>query len=63
VFAVGLGRDVLERDIQVGRIDPPATVLKGATLVVDVLVGQSGFAGDTVPLIVEDEGRSSGRRM
>lgn len=57
VFAVGLGQTALERDVQIGRVDPPLHVLKGATLVVDVLVGQSGYAGATVPVVVEDEGR------
>ncbi|MCK7469581.1 MAG: hypothetical protein MZU95_01325 [Desulfomicrobium escambiense] len=33
-------------------------MLKGTTLVVDVVVGQSGFAGRTVPLVVEDEGQA-----
>ena len=57
VFAIGLGRDSLGRDVQLGRVDPPLTVLKGTTLVVDVVVGQSGFAGRTVPIVVEDEGQ------
>ncbi len=58
VFAVGLGRERLAHDVQLGRVDPPMTVLKGATLVVEVLVSQAGYAGRTVPLIVEDEGRN-----
>ena len=41
VFAVGLGRESLDRDVQIGRVDPPVTVLKGATLVVEVVVSQS----------------------
>lgn len=57
VFAIGVGAESLDRDIQIGRVDPPTSVLAGATLVVDVLVGQTGYAGRTVPLIVEDEGR------
>ena len=57
VFAVGLGRESLARDVQIGRVDPPASVLKGTTLVVDVVVSQSGYAGRTVPLVVEDEGQ------
>ena len=32
-------------------------MLKGTTLVVDVVIGQSGYAGRTVPLVVEDEGQ------
>jgi len=57
VFAVGLGREALDKDVQIGRVDPPATVLKGATLVTEVVVSQSGYAGRTVPLSVEDEGQ------
>ncbi len=57
VFAVGLGRETLDRDVQLGRVDPPPTVLKGATLVADVVVTQSGYAGRTAPLVVEDEGQ------
>ena len=57
VFAVGLGRESFARDVQLGRVDPPARALTGATLVVDVVVGQVGFDGRKVPLVVEDEGR------
>jgi uncharacterized membrane protein len=57
VFAIGLGRETLARDVQLGRVDPPLVVLKGTTLVVDVVIGQSGFAGRTVPVVVEDEGQ------
>jgi uncharacterized membrane protein len=60
VFAIGLGRDTLARDVQLGRVDPPLTVLKGTTLVVDIVIGQSGYAGRTVPIIVEDEGQTIG---
>ncbi len=57
VFAVGLGRESLARDVQLGRVDPPVSVLKGATLVVDVVISQAGYAGRVVPLVVEDEGQ------
>jgi uncharacterized membrane protein len=57
VFTVGVGRESFERDVQLGRVDPPSSVLKSTTLVVDVVVGQTGYAGRTVPLIVEDEGQ------
>ena len=60
VFTVGLGREAFARDVQLGRVDPPASVLKGTTLVVDVVVSQTGYAGRTVPLVVEDEGRMIG---
>jgi len=58
VFAVGVGKDRLARDVQVTRVELPRRALKGASLVVDVVVTASGYAGDKVPLVVEDEGRT-----
>ena len=57
VFTVGLGREEYSQDIQLSRVDTPRTVLKGAALVVDVVVTQNGYRGETVSLQVEDEGR------
>jgi uncharacterized membrane protein len=56
VFTVGVGRETLSKDIQVGRVVTPKTALKGTTLMVDVVVSQSGFDGQKVTLDVEDEG-------
>jgi uncharacterized membrane protein len=55
VYAVGLGEESLSPDIQIGRLSAPRTVLKGTSLLLDVVVSQQGFAGRTLPLIVEDE--------
>jgi len=57
VFTVGVGRETLERDIQIGRVTTPRTALKGTTLLVDVVIAQKGFDGQSVTLDVEDEGR------
>ena len=57
VFTVGLGREEYSRDIQLSRVETPRSVLKGAALVVDVVVAQTGYRGQTVSLQVEDEGR------
>jgi uncharacterized membrane protein len=57
VFAVGVGRDRLTRDVQISRVETPRSALKGASLVIDVVVTQTGYAGATVPLVVEDAGR------
>ncbi|MEO7190399.1 MAG: hypothetical protein ABI051_05035 [Vicinamibacterales bacterium] len=57
VFSVGVGKDNLSHDVQVTRVQTPRRVLKGAALVVDVVVAQTGYAGMKVPLVVEDEGR------
>jgi hypothetical protein len=56
VFTVGVGQETLSKDIQVGRIVTPKTTLKGTTLMVDVVLSQSGFDGQQVTLDVEDEG-------
>ena len=57
VFAVGVGKERLTRDVQVTRVETPRRALKGASLVLDVVVTQTGYAGTKVPLIVEDDGR------
>ena len=56
VFTVGVGHETLSKDIQVGRVVTPKTALKGTTLMVDVVLSQSGFDGQKVKLDVEDEG-------
>jgi uncharacterized membrane protein len=57
VFTIGLGPTGYARDIQVGRIDVPRTVLKGSSLVVEVVLEQQGFRGAVVPVQVESDGR------
>src|SRR5205823_5142268 len=56
VFTVGLGAERFARDIQVTRVETPRTSLKGTSLVVNVVITQTGYAGETVPLEVEDNG-------
>jgi uncharacterized membrane protein len=57
VYTVGLGREAIERDIAVSRVDLPRTALVGATLLADVLVTQRGYAGARLALVAEDGGR------
>ncbi len=57
VFTVGVGQERFTRDIQITRVETPRAVLKGTSLVVDVVVSQTGYGGQTVPLNVEDQGR------
>ena len=54
VFAVGVGKEALTRDVQITRVETPRQALKGASLVLDVVVTQVGYAGAKVPLVVED---------
>jgi uncharacterized membrane protein len=60
VFTVGLGRETLTKDVQIDRVSTPTAALKGTSLMVDALVTQTGYAGETVTLDVEDEGRIVG---
>src|SRR4051812_9143788 len=57
VFTVGVGQERFARDIQITRVEAPRAALKGTSLVVDVLLSQTGYSGQTVPLTVEDDGR------
>ncbi|HXG89713.1 MAG TPA: glutamine amidotransferase [Vicinamibacterales bacterium] len=60
VFTVGVGQETLARDIQIGRVSTPRIALKGTTLMIDVIINQTGFAGQDITLDVEDEGRIVG---
>ena len=57
VFPVGLGQERFSHDVQISRVETPRVVLKGSSLVVDVVISQTGYAGKVVPLNVEDGGR------
>jgi uncharacterized membrane protein len=60
VFTIGLGRETLTKDVQIDRVSTPPTALKGTSLMVDALITQTGYAGETVKLDVEDAGRIVG---
>jgi len=57
VFPVGVGEERFARDIQITRVETPRTTLKGTSLAVDVVISQTGYAGSSVALQVEDDGR------
>jgi uncharacterized membrane protein len=57
VHTVGLGVESFDRDIALTRVNTPRSVLKGTSLVVDLLVSQNGYRNQTVQLVVEDDGR------
>jgi uncharacterized membrane protein len=60
VFTVGVGQETLTRDIQIDRVSTPRSALKGTSLMIDVVVTQTGYAGESVMLDVEDDGRIVG---
>ncbi|HET9363344.1 MAG TPA: glutamine amidotransferase [Vicinamibacterales bacterium] len=60
VFTVGVGAERLSHDVQIDRVSTPRTVLKDASLLLDVVVRQTGYGGRSVTVDVEDEGRIVG---
>jgi hypothetical protein len=60
VFPVGVGQTSFDRDIELSRVSAPREALLGTSLVVDLVVTQTGFTGRTVTLLVEDDGRIVG---
>jgi uncharacterized membrane protein len=57
VFTVGIGREKFEKDVELARVSTPRSALKGSSLVVDLMVSQSGFTGETIQIFVEDNGQ------
>lgn len=63
VFTVGVGSAELPRDLQIDRVSTPRSVLKSASLLVDLVITQTGYAGRTVTVDVEDDGRIVGSQQ
>jgi uncharacterized membrane protein len=63
VFTVGLGRETLPRDIQIDRVSTPRSVLKGTSLLIDLVISQTGYAGSAITVDVEDEGHIVGSQQ
>ncbi len=57
VFAVGLGDEQVEADVEVVRADAPQQALAGSSLLVNVQIAAHGYAGRTVAVVAEDMGR------
>jgi hypothetical protein len=60
VFPVGVGSRSYDRDIELSRVTAPREALKGTSLVVDLLIAQTGFSGRKITVLVEDDGRIIG---
>ena len=61
IHAVGLGSERFAADIELAPVRPPAQLLEGARAAVDVRITHTGFAGRTVPVLVEADGAIVGR--
>ena len=63
VFTVGVGSVKPARDIQIDRVSTPKAVLKDAAMMLNIVVTHTGYAGKTVTVDVEDEGRIVGSQQ
>jgi hypothetical protein len=57
IFTVGLGVDRFDKDIEIRRVQASTSVLKGGTLMAELLIRQRGYGGTRVPIVIEDGGR------
>ena len=57
IYPIGVGRERFDRDVQVSRVEAPRRVLRGSSLMVEVTLEQTGYAGEVVDLEVMDDGR------
>jgi uncharacterized membrane protein len=62
VYTIGVGSERFPRDIELSRVEVPGTVLRDASILVEVVLTQRGYAGTKVPVVVEDSGRIIGTR-
>jgi uncharacterized membrane protein len=57
VFAVGLGQEHFDRDIEITRVEVPASVLQGSSVVASLAIKASGTGGEPLSLTIEDSSR------
>jgi hypothetical protein len=57
IFTVGLGADKFDKDIEIRRVEAAHSVLKGGAITADLMIRQRGYAGQRVPLVIEDDGQ------
>jgi uncharacterized membrane protein len=60
VFPIGVGRESFDHDIELSRVSAPREALQGTSLVVDLMISQTGYSGQKVTVLVEDGGRIVG---
>jgi len=56
VSTVGVGRERLDPDVEIERIDIPSVVLQNSTVMADIVVAHTGLGGTTVSVNLEEDG-------
>jgi uncharacterized membrane protein len=57
VYSIGIGQLRYQRDIEISQVKLPRRVLKGSRVIANVAITQRGYDGQTIELVVEDDGR------
>jgi uncharacterized membrane protein len=57
VYPIGIGSARFEKDVEVAEIAGPRHTLRNAMVLLDVVITHRGFAGASLPIVVEDSGR------
>ncbi len=57
VFAVGLGQERFDKDVEITRVEVPASVLQGSSVVASLAIKAVGASGAPLSLTVEDSSR------
>jgi uncharacterized membrane protein len=57
VHAVGVGNERLEPDVEIERVEMPSSVIRGSTVVADVVVAHRGLDRTVVPVRILEDGR------
>lgn len=57
VYPVGIGSTRFTKDLEIASVSGPRLALRNASVLLDVVVTHRGFAGTTLPVVVEDSGR------
>lgn len=64
VFTVGVGTETVRQDVEVRSASAPGVALAGSTVAVDVAIAARDVgAGDSLPVLVEENGRILARKM
>ena len=58
VYTVGIGSTRFARDIEISALVFPRQALRNASVLLDAVVTQRGYGGTSLPIVVEDSGRT-----
>ncbi len=56
MHAVGVGREQLDPDVEIERVEIPGRVIQGSTVIADVVVAHTGLGGAAVAVNLEENG-------